>query len=58
MHDDNHDEHHHPREILKSTLVFVGILLAGLFGVGAAQFFNEGEMNAIIKVVDNVVPSR
>ncbi len=50
--------HSHPREIIKSTLGFIGILLVGLVGVGVSHFLKLGDMNTIITTVDNVAHVR
>ncbi len=55
MHDDTHN---HPREIIKSALGFMGILLVGLVGVGVSHFFKLGEVNTLITTVDNVANVR
>lgn len=54
----HHDIHHHSREIIKSTLGFIGILFVGLVGVGASQIFKLGDVNTLITTVDNVAQLR
>jgi hypothetical protein len=46
------------REILKTMLGFMGILLVGLAGVVVSEVMKLGDMNALIVTVDNVTHVR
>ena len=45
-------------EILKFSLGFTALLLVGLAGVGVSEFLKLGEMNPLIKTIDNVAHVR
>ncbi|MFA5997350.1 MAG: hypothetical protein WC791_02565 [Candidatus Paceibacterota bacterium] len=46
------------KEIIKSLLGFVAILLVGLAGVTVSKAMKLGQMNATIMTVDNIVHTR
>ncbi|KKT29241.1 MAG: hypothetical protein UW27_C0013G0008 [Parcubacteria group bacterium GW2011_GWA1_44_13] len=46
------------KEVLKSIMGFVAIILVGLAGVTVSNVMKLGEMNALIITVDNVTSTR
>lgn len=46
------------KEILKSVIGFVAIILVGLAGVTVSKVMRLGEMNAAIMTVDNISNTR
>lgn len=46
------------KEIVKSVVGFVAIVLVGLAGVTISEVMKLGEMNATIMTVDNVTNTR
>jgi hypothetical protein len=46
------------KDVIKSLIGFVAILLVGLAGVTVSKVMKLGDMNATIMTVDNVVHKR
>jgi hypothetical protein len=46
------------KDVTKSIIGFVAILLVGLIGVTVSKAMKLGEMNATIMTVDNIVHTR
>lgn len=46
------------KEIAKSILGFVAIVLVGLVGVAVSNVMKLGDMNALIMTVDNIANTR
>ena len=46
------------KEVIKSLLGFIAILLVGLAGVTVSKAMKLGQMNATIMTVDNIVHTR
>lgn len=46
------------KEIVKSVIGFVAIILVGLLGVTISKVMKLGDMNATIITVDNIVNTR